>query len=44
MEKGENNEIADHCWKENHQINWDNKKVIARERNLRLYMKNQRND
>ena len=30
----EKNEIADHCWKENHQMNWDNKKVIDRERNM----------
>ena len=22
------NEIADHCWKKSHQMNWDNKKVI----------------
>ena len=26
------NERADHCWKESHQMNWDNKKVIDRER------------
>ena len=28
------NEIADHCWKESRQMNWDNKKVIDRERNV----------
>ena len=28
------NEIADHCWKENHQMNWKGKSVIDRERNI----------
>ena len=28
------NEIADYCWKESHQMDWDNKKVIGRERNV----------
>ena len=23
-------EMADHCWKESHQMNWDNKKIIER--------------
>ena len=30
----EKNEIADHCWDKDHQMNWDNKKVIDRERNV----------
>ena len=30
----EKNEIADHCWKENHQMNWYNRKVIDYERNI----------
>ena len=30
----ENNEIADHCWDKDHQMNWDNKKVIDCELNI----------
>ena len=30
----EKNEIADHCWEKDHNMDWDSKKVIDRERNI----------
>ena len=27
----EKNEIADHCWSQNHSMNWENRKIIDRE-------------